>query len=569
MTTGPDGGLPGHDAGHDGAPTCSVGAACDDGDACTTGETFAADCTCGGGATLDCTDNNPCTADSCHAGSCSSATLPDGMTCGTGMTCEGGVCSVPTCPPPTGTPPSVTLGTTTAILLRGTVVTPTTAFAGEVLVQGDTITCVAPTCAGAPGATGASIVETHGLIFPGLIDTHNHVLFDIFDEDDWSPTMSYMNHNQWTNEARYGAMVDCKQYLNGEGTTPDDWGCEMDKYGELKALVAGTTSIVGAANPANKSCYGSIARTIDQTPNDLGMDKVQVATLFPTTAAADGVCANFTDGGTTAYLIHIGEGVDTTALNEFGKLGTITTTDNCLYAPQTTIVHGAALGDAELTRMATAGMSLVWSPKSNVFLYGGGTDLSQTANIPLARAKGLNIALAPDWSIGGSHNLLDELRFADHVDNTLWGDILTAKDLVAMVTVNAARALGLGAVLGSVEVGKKADLMVITGDAADPWTALLSARPRDVQLVLVGGVPLYGDAVLEPVAPAAPGCEHLDVCCREKFVCVAEAGGTSTNKLGQTYTEIATILATAIADYDSLQLTSFTIAPVTPLFDCE
>jgi 5-methylthioadenosine/S-adenosylhomocysteine deaminase len=428
---------------------------------------------------------------------------------------------------------------------------------------------VAATCAAAPGANGASVVETHGLIFPGLIDTHNHVLFDVFDETDWSPTMSYGNHNQWTNEARYKALVDAKQYLNGEGNAVDDFGCEMDKYGELKALVAGTTSIVGAANPANKACYGSLARTIDQSPNDLGADKVQVATLFPTTAAADGVCANFTDGGTTAYLIHIGEGVDATALGEFGKLGTITTTDECLYAPQTTIVHGTAFGDAELTRMAAAGMSLVWSPKSNIFLYGGATDLTKTANIPLARAKGLNVALAPDWSIGGSHNLLDELRFADHVDDTVWGDVLTPKDLVAMVTINAARALGLGSVLGSIEVGKKADLMVITGDAADPWSALLAARPRDVRLVLVGGVPVYGDAILETVAPAAPGCEHLDMCCREKFVCVAEVDGTSTNKLGQTYVEIVTTLAAATANYDALHLTSFTFAPMTSLFDCE
>lgn len=182
---------------------------------------------------------------------------------------------------------------------------------------------------------------------------------------------------------------------------------------------------------------------------------------------------------------------------------------------------------------------------------------------------GINIALAPDWSIGGSHNLLDERRFADHVDNTILGNVLAPKDLVAMVTINAARALGLGAVLGSIDVGKKADLMVIVGDAGDPWAALLAAHPRDVRLVLVGGVLLYGDEVLEAVAPAAPGCEHLDVCCRPKFVCVAEAGGTTANKLGQTYMELVTALATAVADYDALALTSFTFAPVTPLFECQ
>src|SRR5262245_53591708 len=162
-------------------------------------------------------------------------------------------------------------------------------------------------------------------------------------------------------------MVDAKQYLNGEGASPLDLGCEMDKYGEMKGLVAGTTSIVGSANPANKTCYGTLSRTIDQTPNGLGADKIQAATLFPSGATADGVCMNFAQDKTDAYIIHIAEGVDQTALNEFNALITVTNPDGCLIDPKTTIVHGLALGDPQLTTMGTAQMSLVWSPASNVF----------------------------------------------------------------------------------------------------------------------------------------------------------------------------------------------------------
>ncbi|MEO7096299.1 MAG: amidohydrolase family protein, partial [Polyangiales bacterium] len=333
------------------------------------------------------------------------------------------------------------------VLLKGMVITPDVAFAGEVLVEGDIITCVAASCAASAGAATASVVQTNGVILPGMIDGHNHILFNIMDETDWAPIKSYMNHNQWTAEPRYSAMVDTKQYLNGEGSTAD-LGCEMDKYGELKGLVAGTTSIVGAANSTNRACYGTLARTVDQTPNGgLGPDKIQVATLFPTAAAASGVCGNFTDGSTDAYLIHIAEGIDTTALNEFAKLGTITTvapaTPGCLYAPKTTIVHGTALGTTELTTMGTAGMGLVWSPRSNVFLYGGGIDLTKTTNIPVALSKGINVSIGPDWSMGGSQNMLDELRFADKVDNASWGNILTPKMLVQMATINGAKNLGL------------------------------------------------------------------------------------------------------------------------------
>ena len=154
-------------------------------------------------------------------------------------------------------------------------------------MDGDTIKCVGPTqsCT----VQGATVVETHGIILPGLIDTHNHILFDIFDESDWTPPKVYANHNQWTSDPRYHAMVDAKQWMNGEGTSTQDLGCEMDKYGELKGLIAGTTSILGAANSTNRACYGSLARTIDQSPNDLGSDKVQVATIFPSASTADTV----------------------------------------------------------------------------------------------------------------------------------------------------------------------------------------------------------------------------------------------------------------------------------------
>ncbi len=246
----------------------------------------------------------------------------------------------------------------------------------------------------------------------------------------------------------------------------------------------------------------------------------------------------------------------------------MTTVDGCLLTAKTTIVHGAALGDVELGQMAAAGMSLVWSPQSNVFLYGAGTTLSATANIPAAKSLGINIALAPDWSIGGSQNILDELRFADHVDNTIWNNQLSPEELVKMVTTHAAKAIGLDAVLGSITAGKKADLMVIGGDTTHPYDALLAASPADVRLVLVGGVPLYGDKVLQPIAQATPACEDLDICCQPKFACVAAPNGTAANKFGQTFGEIQSTLSTNLTQYDALDLTAWDFAPLAPLVKC-
>src|SRR6185503_1997030 len=110
--------------------------------------------------------------------------------------------------------------------------------------------------------------------------------------------------------------------------------------------------------------------------------------------------------------------------------------------------------------------------------------------------------------------------------------------------------------------------LVIAGDPLAPYDALLAATPATVELVIVNGVPLYGDTVLEPVAPASPGCEQIGVCCETKFVCVAEAGGTPANKLGQTFSDITGALGTALTDYDAMNLTQWKFAPIAPLVKC-
>jgi hypothetical protein len=447
--------------------------------------------------------------------------------------CEGGVASIAG-------------GAEDRILLRGTIVAESGIIEGEILIDGNEIACIAASCAADPGADGATIVETGGYIYPGLIDAHNHILFDIFDEDDWSPTEPYTNHDQWADNAEYEVVVDAKQDMNGEMGSDIELGCEMDKYGEMKALIAGTTSVQGSPG-TSRNCYGSLTRTIDGQ-NDLPDDLMQTATIFPSRDAADAVCANFADGDTTAYLIHVGEGVDQTALDEWEDLEVISTVDGCLVSDETAIIHGTAFGMPEFQTMAEEGMSLIWSPKSNVFLYGAGTDTSQTTDIPTVLGLGINVGLGPDWSLGGSVNMLDELRFADAVDDAEWDDILTPQMLFEMATINNARAMKLEAYIGSLAVGKRADLFVLTEITSDPYDTVFQALPRDVVLTMVDGKVLYGDASLVSLAPSSNECEVLDICCASKFACIAESGGSPADRLDQTFAEITAALEAGLTE---------------------
>ncbi|MCA9581183.1 MAG: amidohydrolase family protein [Myxococcales bacterium] len=488
---------------------------------------------------------------------------------------DGSVVGDATTPPFDAGMPRIDVGSLERFVLEGLIVTPDEVIDGQVLVEGDRITCVAEgqACDSMAGAAGATVIKTSGVIAPGLIDAHNHILFDIFDETDWTPAQVYENHDQWPEEPKYRAMLDVKQCLandsqgkpswcagTGYGTPEGSLRCEMDKWGELKGLVAGTTSIVGLPGNSAK-CFGSLARSIDVSQNGLPEDRVQTSALFPPSNPT-GVCANYAADKTDSFVVHVAEGVDEKSRGEFARLGTAGEPDGCLYAPETAITHGTALTMTEFTAMGMAGMKLVWSPQSNYSLY------QQTTNIPAALDAGILIALGPDWSMGGSQNMLDELRFAEDWDNGNFGDRLSPQDLVTMATKNGAEVLALPGTLGTLEVGTVADIAVFARTTLDPFDTILAARPAGVRLVMVGGVVLYGDEGLVGAAPTDPGCEIIDICGTSKFLCVAT---TSTeDKLDQTYADVKGVLEQALLDVDAAsQEDGWNFAPLTPLVRCD
>jgi len=121
---------------------------------------------------------------------------------------------------------------------------------------------------------------------------------------------------------------------------------------------------------------------------------------------------------------------------------------------------------------------------------------------------GIRVALGSDWSPTASKNLLNELKVAQIFgrDQRIG---LTDQQLVEMVTVSPAQILGWQDSLGSIEPGKLADLMVVTGQAADPYGHLIDATESDVRLVVIGGTGRYGTpALLQKLSPVD---ENLDV----------------------------------------------------------
>ena len=164
--------------------------------------------------------------------------------------------------------------------------------------------------------------------------------------------------------------------------------------------------------------------------------------------------------------------------------------------------------------------------------------------------------------------MLDELRYADYVDNAEFGDILDERDLFEMRTIKAARALAVEQYLGTLEVGKRADIAVFLPAGGSGYDAILEGSPREVTLVFVDGRLLYGDADLLSVAPPDGVCETLDICCRQKFLCIGQTGFPAADRLEQTLAEITQILNDALAAYDDMDLSQWDFAPITPVVKC-
>lgn len=374
------------------------------------------------------------------------------------------------------------------IVLRGTIVTPDSVLKhGYVLVENGRIVEVSDK---QPDVIGAVELNTEGIIYPGLVDIHNHVPWNVLPR--WRPPQVYTYYTQWETDPEYLQKVKIPFVnLEGDKNAPESHICDMNTYGEMRALVGGTTSIL---TTHSVPCVHGLVRNLDYNSGFYGTTELNLEHILTARLpSASQPLARLQFVGLAQYaianpfyealFIHLSEGTDAAALEEFTFMQS-----HGLINPKGAIIHGIPLGPSQFQAMAAGGTSLVWSPVSNIILHG------QTADINAALDAGVRIALAPDWAITGSSNMLDEMHFADQWNQDHLGGRLSDQQLVDMVTSIPAKIAGIEDEVGAIQPGLRADLLVISGDHNNPYRALIEATPADVQLVMIGGVPVYGDA---------------------------------------------------------------------------
>lgn len=331
------------------------------------------------------------------------------------------------------------------------------------------------------------IVDTNATIYPGLIDLHNHLHYNMVPLWDMNTHLSnpnewggYNNRYEWKNHPDYSTTVTKPKMLIQSGPY---WNMEIEsmKYVELKSIAGGTTAAQGSPSNPDDAYASILARNIEDW--NFGRDEIhtKVTELEPD-YIGNHIKTGNASGELDAWFLHLGEGVDESSRAEFDIL-----VANDLLVGELVLIHGTALGQAEFEQMAAVGASLAWSPLSNLLLYGTTTDVAT------AKEAGVSITLSPDWAPSGSKSPLHELKVADLWDDEMLGDIFSDYELVEMVTSGAARATNWEEHVGTLRVGNAADIVVIDTIHENPYTNLIHAVDPDVRLSVVGGLAVYGD----------------------------------------------------------------------------
>jgi cytosine/adenosine deaminase-related metal-dependent hydrolase len=360
---------------------------------------------------------------------------------------------------------------------------PDRTFAGRVFLNdAGTIEAVTDTQGAAPaGFEAAPVVDVgDALVIPGLIDLHNHLGYNALPL--WAEPAQkqpFRHHNDWTDAPTYRASIAWPAWVLAKAE-PE----AMLAYVQTRALVGGTTAAQGW--PAYNRAPQMVLRNIDTEDGGTGdRDLIYTSALTKQPLELAKTAQKMRNGA--GFIYHCSEGQQGSVVGqEFADAADA----GCLL--KTFIgIHCNALADTDWTRwpQADAG-AVVWSPFSNLWLYGS------TTNIPEAKKRRLLICLGSDWGPSGTKHVLAELKVA-----TLASDAkhfgLSNRDLVQMVTSNAGAVLSRcwRKQIGTLTTGAFGDVTVLRSSGnGDVWSQIVNATERDVLLVVVGGIPRYGES---------------------------------------------------------------------------
>jgi 5-methylthioadenosine/S-adenosylhomocysteine deaminase len=324
-------------------------------------------------------------------------------------------------------------------------------------------------------ATSFALGEDY-LVFPALINIHDHLRGDYLPRVGPPPDEYYLNWSFWDRDLK-----------------------SSPAYRERANISLDDSYLLGAY----KNLFSGVITVNDHFPHEFNapfLRKLPVRAFETYTLAhecssydlkwGDGVQIEHTRAvrRNHPFITHLEEGFDKEA-----QAGVELLADSKALDGHAVLVHCIGFSDADIAMVRKAQAHVVWCPASNMFMF------NFTCKIRKFLAAGIPVSLGTDSTHTGSVNLLEEMRYARSLYRRLYGEELPAERIFSMVTLNPARACRMQDRVGALREGLWADLLIVRRKHEDAMESLLQTGLDDIELVLREGEPVYGNGNFQDV----------------------------------------------------------------------
>lgn len=168
---------------------------------------------------------------------------------------------------------------------------------------------------------------------------------------------------------------------------------------------------------------------------------------------------------------HLAETVDEVklSLSQHGKTPVEFLADIGLLSSRLLIAHGVHLNDDDMDLLAEADVAVAYNPSSNMKLASG------VARVPELLKRGIRVGLGTDSNLSNNNlDMFEEMRIGAMLQKLHGSDaaLMPCEKVLRMATIEAAECLGFGAMVGSLEIGKRADIIIVDLHKPHMWPVL-------------------------------------------------------------------------------------------------
>jgi len=350
-----------------------------------------------------------------------------------------------------------------------------------------------------------------GIVLPGLINTHTHLPMTLFRglADDL-PLNIWLNEHIFPAEkkhinpesVRYGTLLACAEMLlSGTTTCCDGYFLEetvaeaVNDSGMRAVLGQGVIDFPapGVADPSE-----NIKNAVKFAEKWLGFSPKIIPSIFchsPYTCSTRTLkdAKTYADNKGLLFQIHVSETKhELNKIQSEHRMTPVEYLDSIgILDANTLLAHCVWINDHDIEIIAKQNAKISHNPESNMKLAAG------VAPVPRCLNSGITVALGTDGCASNNNlDLFQEMDTTAKLHKVISHDptVMDAKSVIIMATIAGAKAIGLGNEIGSIEVGKQADLIIIDTDKPhltplyNPVSHIVyTAQGSDVRDVLVAG----------------------------------------------------------------------------------